>query len=352
MRRLLWALTILCSGWSVFAAEKVFEFSERRANGLPAGFRSVLGGSGQPGEWKVLQEEVPSLLAPLSPNAPGFSRKPVVAQLSRDRTDERFPILIYEDEIFADFTLTTRFKIVDGAEEQMAGIAFRLQDERNYYYIRASALGGTFAFFKVVDGVRSAPIAIKVPLAKGVWHELTIECRGTHIHGALDGKASLPDLDDKSFNSGKIGFWTKSDSVSYFTDLLINYKPKEILAQSLVKDALKKYPRLLGLQIFAPTSTNENDLRIVASKDSGDVGQPAPDGTADVLAGKGIYYGKNSHSVMVILPLHDWNGDRVAAVKVLMNTFIGQTEKNAVTRAAPIVKNMEARVQSVKDLVQ
>ena len=333
-------------------AEKVFDFSEQRTNGWPAGFRGVLAGEGPPGEWKVLPMDVPSLLAPLSPNAPAANRRPVVAQLSRDPTDERFPMLIYEREVFGDFALTVRFKIVEGAGEQMAGMAFRYQDERNFYYIRASALGGTFAFFKVIDGVRGAPIAIKASVARDVWHELSIECRGTRIQGTLDGRASLPELDDKSLNSGWLGFLTKSDSVSYFTDLRVTYRPKEILAQSLVTDALKKFPRLLGLQILAPTSTNASELRVVASREGGEVGQIAPGGTADVIAGKGIYYGKNNQSVMVILPLRDWNGDCVAAVKVLMNTFPGQTEKNAVTRATPIVKDMEARVRSAKELVQ
>ena len=68
--------------------------------------------------------------------------------MSRDKTDERFPILVYDEETFADFTLTTRFKIVDGEVEQMAGIAFGILDDKNYSYVRASALGGTFSLFR------------------------------------------------------------------------------------------------------------------------------------------------------------------------------------------------------------
>src|ERR1041384_3886272 len=170
-------LAIVLFGWAAFGAEKIFDFREDKLSEAPAGFRSLVAGSGQPGEWKVLRDAVPSLLAPLSPLATAGARRPVLAQLSRDRADEHFPILVYEEETFGDFTLTTRFKIVDGAEEQMAGIAFRLQDERNYYYIRASALGNTFFFFKIVDGQRSAPIGNKVQIPKGVWQEMTIECK-------------------------------------------------------------------------------------------------------------------------------------------------------------------------------
>jgi len=54
----------------------------------------------------------------------------------------------------------------------------------------------------------------------------------------------------------------------------------------------------------------------------------------------------------VALPLHDRNGEPIAAVKVVMKSFLGQTEKNAVARALPIVKQMEWRAASVKDLLQ
>lgn len=348
-------LLFLAVAWTGQAAEKVFDFSDgltNRPNLWPEGFRAVLGGLGAPGEWKVILEDVPSVLAPLTPNAPSLARRPVLAQLSRDRADERFPMLVYEGEDYGDFSLSVRFKMVDGVEEQMAGVAFRLQDEKNYYYVRASSLGSTLAFFKIVDGVRSLPVAVKVPISKGEWHELTIDCRGSKIRAVLEGKASLPEMDDKTFLSGKIGLWTKSDAVSYFTDLRLNYKPREILAQLLLKDALKKYPRLLGLQIIAPSETNQNQLRVVASKIASEVGRPAPERTDEVLAGKGFLYGKENGSVSVVLPLHDWNGDRVAAIWVLMDSFVGQTEKNAIGRAYPIAKSMEARVQSVKDLLQ
>ena len=142
------ALAFVLSGDGVFGAEKVFDFREDKLNQAPQGFRSTLAGLGKPGEWKIVQDDVPSLLAPLSAKAPAGGKRPVLAQLSRDRTDEHFPILVYEGETFGDFTLTTRFKIVDGTAEQMAGLVFRLQDEQNYYYIRASAMGNTFYFFK------------------------------------------------------------------------------------------------------------------------------------------------------------------------------------------------------------
>ena len=347
-------LLVVLSGISGFGAELVFDFKQDKTNEAPRGFRSAVTGEGSPGDWKVLLEEVPSLLPAISPQAKPLGRRPVLAQVARETTDEHFPVLIYEDETFSDFTVTTRFKLVDGAEEQMAGIAFRVQDEKNYYYIRASGLGSTFHFTKVIDGQRHRPQgASSVPVAKGVWHEMTIECKGTQIRALLNGKELIPPLYDPSFSSGKIGFWTKSDSVTYFADTVIDYKPKESLAQTLVRDAYRKYPRLLGLMIYAPPlEPASGPMRVVASIDPSEVGQPAPEEVKDVLEKQGYYYGRNSGKVMLTLPLRDNNGEKVAAVRVVMKSFVGQTEKNAVARAMPVVHGMESRIQTLKDLVQ
>jgi len=39
-------------------------------------------------------------------------------------------------------------------------------------------------------------------------------------------------------------------------------------------------------------------------------------------------------------------------VRVMLKPFPGQTEKNAIARALPIVKQIESRIQSAQDLVQ
>jgi hypothetical protein len=351
MFRAILSLAVVWSVWSVPAAERVFDFSPEKVNTSPPGFRSAVTGSGGPAEWRIILEEAPSLLPPVSPNAPVVAKRGVLAQLSRERIDERFPLLIFEEETFGDFALTTRFKIVDGTDEQMAGIAFRLQDEKNYYYIRASALGSSFYFFKIVDGIRSAPIGVKMEIARGVWHELTVECKGNEIRALFNGKEAIPALGDKSFSNGKIAFWTKSDSVSYFADTRIVYTPREKLAQILIRDTLKKYPRLKAVKIFASVEDGL-EPRIIASSDATEIGRPAGKAELDVINRDVIYHGKGSDSVVVTLPLHDSNGDPVAAVSVVMKSFPGQTEKIAIVRATPIVKQMEPRIRTAKDLWQ
>jgi len=346
----LW-LGLVVFAWPGLAAERKFDFNELALNRPPPGFRSTVSGESKPGDWKIIQDEVPPLLPPLTPNAPVVTRRAVLAQLAQDTTDEHFPMLIFDGETYGDFTLNTRFKTVGGTVEQMAGVAFRVHDEKNYYVVRASSAGNSFRFYKVVNGERGKIIGPNVEIPKGVWHELTVECKGNQIRCLLNGKELIPTLTDNSFSAGKIGFWTKSDSVSYFTDAKVTYTPRESFAQVLVRETVKTYPRLLGLKIYAPTGT-PTELLLIASKDEKEIGQPGGKTEVDVIKRGVIYYGKEKGSVSVIMPLRDHNGDTMAAARVIMKSFPGQTEENAITRALPIIKEMQARLTSSKELTQ
>lgn len=341
MRRVIfWLGMMTVSG---FAGERVINFNDYPLDQVPAGFRSVISGRGSPGNWKVIHE----------PGAEETAKGPskVLAQLSQDGTDERFPMLVFDEEVYRDFTLKTRFKIVDGLFEQMAGIAFRVQDTNNYYYVRASALGNTFRFVKLVNGQRLTTLGPSAPIAKGVWHELSLECKGNRITCTLNGQELIPPLTDNTFTAGKIAFWTMSDSVSYFGPTHITYTLHETLAQVLVREAVEKYPRLLGLKIFALQSDGEVP-RIVASNYPDELGRPGGSVEKDVITRDVMYYGKQKKAVLVTLPLHDRNGEVAGAVRLVMQSFAGQTEQNALARAQPIVKEMELRIRTAKDLLQ
>ena len=344
-------------GWLLLAlpclaAERKFDFGEFHEGQTPPGFRSTVTGKGKPGEWKVILEDVPPLMPPLGSQAPPpVTKHPVLAQLAMDPTDEHFPLLVYEDQKFGDFALTTRFKTVKGVIEQMAGIAFRVLNESNYYVVRASSLGNTFRFYKVLDGQRGPPVGPEVPIPSGVWHDLSVNCKGNQISCSLDGK-ELISVTDKAnaLTSGKIGFWTKSDSVSYFSDTKIEFVPFEGSAQKIVRDILHKYPRLLGLKIYIP-GKETGQTRLIASSDEKELGTPGAKTEQEVIGHAETYYGKENDSVLVIMPLRDRNGDAMAAVRVVMKSFPGQTEENAIIRAAPIVKEIQARAGSLDDLL-
>lgn len=335
----------------VFAAEKTFDLSEMPVNKAPAGFHSLLKGSGKPGDWKVIMDDVPLAFPSLSTNAPNVAKKSVVAQLSEDMTDEHFPLLVLGDETYGDFTLTTRFKIVSGILEQMGGIAFRMQDVKNYYVLRASAVDHNVRFYEVVNGEIGTLMGPKVPIAKGEWHELSVECKGNQIRCSFDGKEVIPTVTDNTFSAGKIALWTKSDSVSYFTDIRIAYTPHERFLQSLVRETMEKFPRLQGIDVVA-LSGKSSGPKVVASNNDKAIGQPGDKNDAEVINKGVMTYRKDKELVYVTLPLRDRNGDPAAGVRVVMKSFPGQTEENAIVRAMPVVKQMQERVPAVNDLME
>lgn len=339
---------LLLLALSAPGAELVFNLGAVASDQFPAGFTNVVAGKGGPGTWKIILDEMPTAFAPLTDKAPVVSRKAVLAQTSMDVADEHFPMLVYTRETFDDFTLTTKFKLVEGVAEQMAGLVFRWQDERNFYVMRASGFGNNVRFYKVVDGARSQPLGPAVEVPRRVWHELKIECRGSKISGWLNGVMIIPELMDTSFRVGKVGFWTKSDSVSYFTDTKIVFTPRVSPAQVLVNDTMVKYPRIVGLKVYLLDEAGQP--RVVGSRTEAESGEPGGAAEKAAIASGKIFYGKGKGTVSVVQPLRDRNGDPIAAVRLTLDSFTGQTEQSALQRALPIVKSMQARVRSLDEL--
>ena len=52
------------------------------------------------------------------------------------------------------------------------------------------------------------------------------------------------------------------------------------------------------------------------------------------------------------LPVKDRNGDPIAAVRVTVKSFLGQTQANAFARAIPILEFIQGRVLYLKDFYQ
>lgn len=346
MQRIFLLLCVFAFGWPAAGADLQFDFSSLTP-GSPLGkFHSALLGGGRPVKWEILADEAPSAFSPLTDRAQNVTRRSVLAQTSQDPTDERFPLFIYDGEKFRDFKFTTRFKLVSGVAEQMAGIVFRFQNESNFYVVRVSGLGKNVRFYKVVNGARSNPIGPNCTLAPG-WHQLGVQCAGNQITVWLDDHLVMPPLGDNTFAEGKIGFWTKSDAVSYFADAAINFTPIVPAAQALINSVLEQQPRILGLQIY--TLTN-NTTRILASKEPAEIGAPGTDAEMAAIRDGTVSFGRDHGAVLLTLPFPDRNGENMAAVRFKLRSFFGETQDNAVNRATMLLKLMETLCTSADDL--
>ncbi len=345
-------LLVLATALSVAAAERAFDFAELKTGSLPPGWQGfVAGDAAHPADWQIVQDDAPTAFAPLTVGAPRTSRRAVLAQLSRLTTDERFPVLAFEGERFGDFNARVRFKLVDGAVEQMAGLAFRIVDPGNFYVVRASGLGRNLRFYKFVNGERSSPIGPEVALERNHWYELGVKTEANRIQVSLDGKVIMPELTDNSHLAGRIGFLTKSDSVAYFSDLRITYKPLETLAASLVRDILEKQPRLLDVQVLGMTP-QQPELHVMGAKNPESLGRLATDSEKKAFADGRAYCNRGGTTNVVNQPLYDRNGDPVGVVRFGIKAYPGQLEDALITKSIPWVQGMNQRIGASKDLTE
>jgi hypothetical protein len=165
--------------------------------------------------------------APSQPN--------VFAQVSDDPTAGRFPLAIYERTAFVDGSVSVRFKNVAGTVDQAAGLVWRYRDPENYYIVRANAQEDNVVLYKVENGQRvalaprgtpSKTYGVKHSIPKGEWNTLGIEFEGSEFKVTLNGEFLFEVIDSTFTSEGKVGLWTKADSVTYFDDFQYTGKDK------------------------------------------------------------------------------------------------------------------------------
>ena len=122
----------------------------------------------------------------------------------------------------ADVDVSVKFKPISGREDASGGIVFRFTDGR-YYVVRANALEDNFRLYSYDRGRREIATARVKPPALGQWHTARLVAAGDHIQAWLDGTLHL-DHRDARFTSGRVGLWTKADSITAFDDLTIRGK--------------------------------------------------------------------------------------------------------------------------------
>lgn len=156
------------------------------------------------GQWAV--EEMPG--APVG-------KKALVQRATRNE----FNVIVAPPGPFTDVDVSVKFDPLSGKEDASGGIVLRFAGGK-YYVIRANALESNFRLYSYDRGRRQLASAnIKTP-ALGQWHQLRAVIIGDHIQAWLDG-AVLLDHRDTRFKSGRVGLWTKADSITAFNDMTI-----------------------------------------------------------------------------------------------------------------------------------
>jgi len=142
-------------------------------------------------------------------------RKVLVQRATRNQ----FNVIVAPPGPYGDVDVAMKFRPMSGQEDASGGIVFRFNDGK-YYVARANALEDNFRLYYYDRGRRQlATASVKAP-ALGQWHTVRIVALGDHIQVWLNGTLYL-DHHDSRFTSGRVGLWTKADSITAFDDLTI-----------------------------------------------------------------------------------------------------------------------------------
>ncbi len=187
---------------------QTYNFESDKPGEAPHEFSFARTGGGAEGQWVVRSD-------------PALSGNQILVQESGDATDYRFPLAVVKAGSYKDVTLTVRARPVSGDVDQGFGLVWRYQDADNYYVTRCNADEDNCTIYHTVAGNRRSFQSKSVKVAKSTWHTLKLEASGNHFIVWFDGVKVLAATDDTFKAAGRVGLWTKADSVIQFDDLTV-----------------------------------------------------------------------------------------------------------------------------------
>jgi hypothetical protein len=189
------------------AAANILNFDDAKPGALPADWIATKTGKGTP-QWTIERDDS----APSKPN--------VIKQSG----EADYPVALKTDSILKDGFVEVKFKAISGKSDQAAGVIWRARDADSYYICRANALENNVVLYKTEKGKRESldimgrkgGYGTKVKVDPQQWHTLRVEFTGNRFKVLFNGK-HLFDVEDSTFSeAGKVGLWTKADSVTAF----------------------------------------------------------------------------------------------------------------------------------------
>jgi hypothetical protein len=204
----------------VFLGAETIRFDATPPGAFPGGW-TVVNRHPAAAKWEIRRD----------PSAP--SRPNVLAQVSSDHANDRFPIAILDKANFRDGEVSVKFKTVAGKDEQVAGLLWRYKDPDNYYLVRANSLENNIAMYKIQDG-RWIPVTprgrtaashnVRHKIPQRTWNILRVTFKKARFEVYFDHRKVFEAEDSTFDQAGKLGLWTKSDSVTYFDDFQFSGK--------------------------------------------------------------------------------------------------------------------------------
>ena len=140
-----------------------------------------------------------------------------------------FPYAVAKNvDDFRDGEISIRFRLLGGQLDQCAGILFNLKPNGDYLTVRFNGKEDNLVLWTFKSGKRSfvKKGVHDVHLKMGEWHRMKIAVSGTQLRGYLDDELLLEYTLPEPV-SGKVGTWSKTDSVSQFGEYRVDFIPRD-----------------------------------------------------------------------------------------------------------------------------
>jgi len=199
--------TLMASLVTGIASADTVNFDDLKTGAPPPGWTATQTGQGE-ATWAVVADDS----APSKPN------------VLKQSGEAAYPICIKDDTRIQDGFVEVKFKPISGKEDQAGGVIWRCKDADNYYIARANALEDNVTIYLTNKTKRTEKKRTKMKVASNQWHTLKVDFHANHFTVTLDGRKTIEWDDDTFKDAGKVGVWTKADSVTLFDDFTFGSK--------------------------------------------------------------------------------------------------------------------------------
>jgi len=134
-----------------------------------------------------------------------------------------------------DGFVEVRFRPLEGRTDQAGGVVWRWQDANNYYIARANALENNVVAYKMVNGKRTdlKPVGtgaraygVSAAVTPRAWHTLRADFKGSEFVVRFDKDVATFTVRDETLKpAGRVGVWSKADSVTEFEEFRYGAAP-------------------------------------------------------------------------------------------------------------------------------
>jgi hypothetical protein len=246
---------------ALYAADMKIDLSKEQVGKPPVKFEPIVGtwmvvqdgpdkvieSDGRP--WVASKDNPTKLLVQSARKLYGTSNEEL---MDNAKQFAYYPVAILQGvDNFSNGSISVKFKTIGGDADRASGILFNVKPNGEWLCIRYNDTENNVGLWEFHNGIRRnvrfSDRTKPFMLDRAAWHELKMTVDGADFKSYVDGvpaieytlgsepvpgKKGPPNADLIPANNpvlrppvaGKIGLWTKTDSVSYFKDYVVSPK--------------------------------------------------------------------------------------------------------------------------------